>query len=182
MDLTHSLDALKAIGRCPLCHNYEITSIRRYMSHIGDHLERLALFALPNILADDSDDTEEDREDNGDDKSDEELPEEMGRPTSDAEEDGEDDSEDKSDEELPEQFRKPTASQLQQAVYQNIQQNTHPLNGMTWQSNFSVNERMGKTLDLYVLSPQIYPLIGPTIPLMFKRGLELTDFAAEFPI
>jgi hypothetical protein len=51
---------------------------------------------------------------------------------------------------MPQQMRKPTATQLQQAVYQNIQQNTPPLNGMTWQSNFSVNERMGKTLELYV--------------------------------
>lgn len=52
---------------------------------------------------------------------------------------------------MPQQMRKPTASQLQQIVYQNIQQNTPPMNGMTWQSNCSANERMGKTLDLYVL-------------------------------
>jgi hypothetical protein len=75
---------------------------------------------------------------------------------------------------MPQQLRKPTASQLQQAVYQNIQQNTPPLNGMTWQSNFSVNERMGKTLDLYVLSLRIYPLTLPSIPLTFTCGLQLT--------
>ncbi|EHK15591.1 uncharacterized protein TRIVIDRAFT_196418 [Trichoderma virens Gv29-8] len=49
---------------------------------------------------------------------------------------------------IPQQMRKPTPGQLQQIVYQNIQQNTPPMNGMTWQSNFSANERMGKALDL----------------------------------
>lgn len=54
---------------------------------------------------------------------------------------------------IPQQMRKPTPNQLQQIVFQNIQQNTPPMNGMTWQSSFSANERMGKTLDLYV--PQV---------------------------
>lgn len=53
---------------------------------------------------------------------------------------------------IPQQMRKPPpANQLQQIVYQNIQQNTAPMNGMSWQSSFPVNERMGKALDLYVL-------------------------------
>lgn len=50
---------------------------------------------------------------------------------------------------IPQQMRKPPpANQLQQIVYQNIQQNTAPMNGMSWQSSFPVNERMGKALDL----------------------------------
>lgn len=52
---------------------------------------------------------------------------------------------------IPQQMRKPPASQLQQIVYQNITQHTAPMSGMSWQSGFPVNERMGKVLDLYVL-------------------------------
>lgn len=48
--------------------------------------------------------------------------------------------------------RRPTANQLQQIVLQTImQRNTPPMDGKTWHSSFSVNKRMGKTLDLYVL-------------------------------
>lgn len=51
---------------------------------------------------------------------------------------------------------KPTAIQMQQVVYQNIQQNTLLLDSTAWQSKFSVNERMGKILDLYVLPPLLF--------------------------
>ncbi|PTB46245.1 hypothetical protein M441DRAFT_128525 [Trichoderma asperellum CBS 433.97] len=72
---------------------------------------------------------------------------------------------------MPQQLRKPTASQLQQAVYQNIQQNTPPLNGMTWQSNFSVNERMGKTLDL---------ITNITLAMGTLDYSRATDFGCQF--
>lgn len=51
---------------------------------------------------------------------------------------------------IPRQMRKPPPGQLQQIIYQNII-NTPPMSGTTWRSNFSVNQRMGKTIELYVL-------------------------------
>lgn len=48
----------------------------------------------------------------------------------------------------PQQMRKPMPGQLQQIVYQNLVQNTAPPNGLTWQSNVSIGDRLGKTLDL----------------------------------
>lgn len=49
------------------------------------------------------------------------------------------------------QMRKAASSnQLQQYVYQNMMQNTPPPNGLSWQSNVPINERMGKALNLYV--------------------------------
>ncbi|KAH8758434.1 hypothetical protein F5883DRAFT_502279, partial [Diaporthe sp. PMI_573] len=53
------IDAGKANGDCPLCWNFEVKSIRQYASHVGHHLEQLALFALPNL----DECEEEDRED-----------------------------------------------------------------------------------------------------------------------
>lgn len=39
-------DLTRANGKCPLCCEYEIVSSRRYRSHVGHHLEQLALFVL----------------------------------------------------------------------------------------------------------------------------------------
>ncbi|KAK0651025.1 hypothetical protein B0T16DRAFT_367005 [Cercophora newfieldiana] len=38
----------RAKGQCPLCQEFRITSDRQYSSHVGAHLETLALFALPD--------------------------------------------------------------------------------------------------------------------------------------
>jgi hypothetical protein len=53
---------------------------------------------------------------------------------------------------MPQQLRRPTANshQIQQMVYQNLLQNSQPPNGLTWQGTVSLNDRMGKTMDLYV--------------------------------
>lgn len=59
-------------GACPLCKEVKITSIRQYKSHVGHHLEELALFVLPP-----SDYDEEDQEDNSEIAHD--TPGEMGR-------------------------------------------------------------------------------------------------------
>lgn len=40
-------DLTKAYGKCPLCWEYEIVSSHQYRSHVGHHLEQLALFVLP---------------------------------------------------------------------------------------------------------------------------------------
>ncbi|QYS95620.1 GATA-type domain-containing protein [Trichoderma simmonsii] len=57
------------VGICPFCFDYEIKSDKSYQSHIGDHLERLALFVLPKTLYDDDsdDDNDDDDDDDGDD-------------------------------------------------------------------------------------------------------------------
>lgn len=34
---------------CPLCHDFNIGSIRQYEKHVGHHLQQLALFALPHL-------------------------------------------------------------------------------------------------------------------------------------
>lgn len=36
-------------GLCPLCWEYEIMSSRQYQHHVGNHLEQLALFVLPDV-------------------------------------------------------------------------------------------------------------------------------------
>lgn len=41
-------DPKQAQGLCPLCVNFQILSDRHYSSHVGGHLESLALFALPD--------------------------------------------------------------------------------------------------------------------------------------
>ena len=51
---------------------------------------------------------------------------------------------------MPQQLRRPTSHQLQQLVYQNLLQNSQPAHGSTWQANVSLNDRMGKAMDLYV--------------------------------
>ncbi|ETS86233.1 hypothetical protein PFICI_00061 [Pestalotiopsis fici W106-1] len=42
-----SLD--KSVGNCPFCMSVDIEGPRQYSSHIGHHLELLALFSLPSI-------------------------------------------------------------------------------------------------------------------------------------
>ncbi|PHH70544.1 hypothetical protein CDD83_5411 [Cordyceps sp. RAO-2017] len=50
---------------------------------------------------------------------------------------------------MPGQMRKTANThQLQQVVYQNLLQHSQPPNALTWQANVSLNDRMGKTLDL----------------------------------
>lgn len=41
--------------------------------------------------------------------------------------------------------------QLQQIVYQNLVQNTQPFTGISWQANVTISDRMGRTLNLYVI-------------------------------
>ncbi|KAI7775495.1 hypothetical protein LA080_006738 [Diaporthe eres] len=47
MDAGSRDDLTKANGKCPLCWEYEIVSSHQYRSHVGHHLEQLALFVLP---------------------------------------------------------------------------------------------------------------------------------------
>lgn len=47
VSLSSKLDLTRAEGKCPLCLSCDIKSSRLYMSHIGYHLEQLALFVLP---------------------------------------------------------------------------------------------------------------------------------------
>ncbi|KJK77384.1 hypothetical protein H634G_07123 [Metarhizium anisopliae BRIP 53293] len=51
---------------------------------------------------------------------------------------------------IPQQLRRPTTNphQIQQLVYQKLLQHSQPPNGLTWQGNVSLNDRMGKTMDL----------------------------------
>lgn len=44
------LDSAKVAKQCPLCRDFEITTLKQYESHVGRHLELLALFALPKAL------------------------------------------------------------------------------------------------------------------------------------
>lgn len=70
-----------AQGSCPLCLEYQITSSRQYGSHVGNHLEQLALFVLPGAdQADEESDKEADEEDNqeADEEAYEEADEEAG--------------------------------------------------------------------------------------------------------
>ncbi|KHN99640.1 uncharacterized protein MAM_02493 [Metarhizium album ARSEF 1941] len=51
---------------------------------------------------------------------------------------------------IPQQLRRPPANShhMQQMVYQNLLQHSQPPNGLTWQGTVSLNDRMGKTMDL----------------------------------
>jgi hypothetical protein len=51
VDLGSRDDLALANGNCPLCWEYEIVSSLQYQSHVGQHLEQLALFALPGAKA-----------------------------------------------------------------------------------------------------------------------------------
>lgn len=48
--MSSRVDHGKAEGICPLCQDFTIKTVRQYRSHVGHHLEQLALFALPNTL------------------------------------------------------------------------------------------------------------------------------------
>lgn len=48
MSISSRADADRAIGHCPLCRVFEIQSHQQYLSHVGHHLEQLALFVLPS--------------------------------------------------------------------------------------------------------------------------------------
>lgn len=54
------------------------------------------------------------------------------------------------------QMRKPSGNQIQQIVYQNLVQHTQPFTGPCWQTNVAISDRMGKTLNLYVLYLYLY--------------------------
>lgn len=70
-------DISKARGPCPLCVEVVIANDKIYGKHVGEHLERLALFVLPNPPYEDSsdedgfqDDSNNDDDDGGDDDDD----------------------------------------------------------------------------------------------------------------
>lgn len=59
VDITVSLSSVADVrwaeGPCPLCHDVHIQTSHEYQSHIGNHLEQLALFVLPTQDGDDDD-------------------------------------------------------------------------------------------------------------------------------
>lgn len=67
-DSTPDLERPK--GRCPLCYDFDIKSKEMYRSHIGHHLQQLALFILPGI-EDADDETDGDKSRGTDSRSDE---------------------------------------------------------------------------------------------------------------
>ncbi|KAK3948959.1 hypothetical protein QBC32DRAFT_201193, partial [Pseudoneurospora amorphoporcata] len=76
MALSSVPDISKARGPCPLCLEVTIANDKIYGKHVGDHLERLALFVLPSVeygdssddngFQDDSDDDDDDDDDTSD--------------------------------------------------------------------------------------------------------------------
>lgn len=71
---------------------------------------------------------------------------------------------------MPQQMRKPSNThQLQQYVYQHLLQNSQPPNGLTWQSNVSLNDRMGKTMELCV-QPSLHHLRAFSPPSLWPRN------------
>jgi len=69
-ELSSITNRAKAKGQCPLCCDFEVSSERQYEKHIGQHLEQLALFALPHIVDDGNGDEEDEQSSTGDEKSD----------------------------------------------------------------------------------------------------------------
>ncbi|KAM5342085.1 hypothetical protein ACJ41O_015116 [Fusarium nematophilum] len=61
-NLSSRPDGAKAGGQCPLCCDLLVGSEKHYEKHVGQHLEDLALFTLPDIGEDGSEDDEEDEE------------------------------------------------------------------------------------------------------------------------
>ncbi|KAK3386875.1 hypothetical protein B0H63DRAFT_468525 [Podospora didyma] len=59
-NLSSHLDLSKAEGNCPLCPEFELKNSHQHESHVGNHLEQLALFALPNVLEQEDDDENDD--------------------------------------------------------------------------------------------------------------------------
>lgn len=53
LDLSSHFDASRIEGQCPLCGDFQITAEKQFGTHVGNHLEQLALFALPNYGGED---------------------------------------------------------------------------------------------------------------------------------
>ncbi|KAL6915506.1 hypothetical protein FSST1_007001 [Fusarium sambucinum] len=49
-------DLSKARGRCPICIDFAILSAESYERHVGQHLEQIALFVLPDIEEEEEED------------------------------------------------------------------------------------------------------------------------------
>lgn len=57
MSYYNRIDVKEIEGKCPVCYEVDIKTSHQYQSHVGNHLEQLALFALPSI--DEGDDSNE---------------------------------------------------------------------------------------------------------------------------
>lgn len=57
---------------------------------------------------------------------------------------------------MQQQMRKGSHPQLQQIVYQNLVQHTQPFTSLCWQSNVTVLDRLGKTMNLYVCLDTVF--------------------------
>lgn len=65
VSLSSKADLTRAQGKCSLCLTFDINNSRMYESHVGNHLEQLALFALPQAHGDEyeqDDSTENDQD------------------------------------------------------------------------------------------------------------------------
>ncbi|KAK3327391.1 hypothetical protein B0T19DRAFT_161775 [Cercophora scortea] len=80
LSLSEQPKPLVSSAECPLCHAI-LGSFKQYQRHVGRHQEDLALFALPSLEADDSDqdaDEKEDEEEDGEADEEEEDANESG--------------------------------------------------------------------------------------------------------
>ncbi|KAH7242650.1 hypothetical protein BKA59DRAFT_546922 [Fusarium tricinctum] len=92
-ELSSRTNAAKAKGQCPLCCDFQVNSENQYEKHIGQHLENLSLFTLPNIGDEGNEDEDEDQagardgddEDDDDDGDDEDVDDEVWLHTDDPE-------------------------------------------------------------------------------------------------
>lgn len=60
--LSSSHNPDKSQGTCPLCFDFDVKSPKQYSNHVGEHLEHLALFSLPRI---ENEETEQDEASDG---------------------------------------------------------------------------------------------------------------------
>lgn len=68
-------DLRQANGKCPLCWEYDIASSHQYQSHVGHHLEQLALFVLPHAEeVEEQIEEEEESQDESHEMEDEDMP------------------------------------------------------------------------------------------------------------
>lgn len=77
VNLSSKANVSRGEGVCPLCHDFDIKSIHQYRSHVGQHLEQLALFVLPPP------DEEEGEGEEADDDDDDRFGDEASRPSED---------------------------------------------------------------------------------------------------
>lgn len=56
-----TIDMHRMEGKCPLCHEVDIKTTRQYRSHVGNHLEQLALFVLPETSDEEHSEDEPDK-------------------------------------------------------------------------------------------------------------------------